>query len=164
MKNFIILFLSLLLTGQSYALYKVYPQVSAKITYLAQVSQTLKKGEVMVRLDNRIAKAQLAESQAILKIKRQLLADAELTHKQVQQLFDNLVRSKRELELAQIAHHQAKYKAKAQENRVQQQQLLLEQYQILAPFDAIVVSVPTPRNTTNHHHPKPLLLLEAIGN
>lgn len=120
------------------------------------------KGEVLVRLDSRIAKTELEKAQALLNINQQLLADAKLTYEQTQQLFDNLVRSKRELELAEIAYKQAQQNFYAQQAEVKQQQLILAQYQITAPFDLKVIKLITPRNATNHRYPQALLSVEKI--
>ncbi len=159
MKKSILLLLGLFLSALLHAQYAIYPQVSAEITYLAKPGQKFKKGDILVKLDARLARAELQQQQAILSIKQQQLDDDEHTFGQIQQLFDNLVRSKRELELAEIDYKQSKYAVQAQKARIAQQQLLLEKYQILAPFDLEIVAMPEPRNITNHHHPKPLLLV-----
>ncbi len=161
MKIFILL-ISLLLPIYTLADYQIYAQVSAKIIAIAKVNQIFKKDEVLVSLDDRIAKTSLTEQLAILSIKQQLANDAQLAYQQTQQLFDNLVRSKRELELAEIAYKQAQYELEAQSAKVLKQRFLLEQYKILAPFDLKVIKVLNPRNISNNYHSKPLLLVQIL--
>lgn len=160
MKIKMILVLLFLLPPSLWANYHIYPQVSAQILEIGAAGQSFKKGAVLVKLDDRLAQAELIEQLVILNIKQQLLDDAKLTHHQTQQLFDNLVRSNRELELAQIEHKQAQYELEVQQAKVKQYQLKLDYYQIKAPFDLVIEQVLNPRNTTNHYQPQPLLLVK----
>ncbi|SMN00918.1 RND multidrug efflux membrane fusion protein MexE precursor [uncultured Candidatus Thioglobus sp.] len=154
----------LILSSALYAEYAIYAQVSADILWLAESGKNLKKGETLVKLDARLAQAKLDEAQAILNTRQIQFDDKKLLFGQIQQLFDNLVRSKRELDIARIEYQQAKYELEAQKNRVLQQQLWLDKYQILAPFDLQVKSAPSKRNVTNHYQPKVLLLVNPINN
>jgi multidrug resistance efflux pump len=164
MKKFVLLLAGLFLSTVLYAQYAIYPQVSSGIVWIAEVGQNIKKGKPLVKLDARLAKAKLEEQSAVLLFKQSQLKDKALFFQQTQQLFDNLVRSKREFELAEIDYKQAQYEVQAQKSRVAQQQLQLEKHQILAPFDLQVLTISNPRNTTNHHHPKPLLSVEPVKN
>lgn len=163
MKKHIVLLINLLLSIPLCAQYAIYAEVSSTIVWLANPGQSLKKDEPLVKLDARLATAKLAEQQAILSIKQQQFADKKLVFGQIKQLFDNLVRSKRELDLAEIDYKEAKYQLTAQKSRVMQQQLWLEKHQILAPFDLQVKSTPELRNVTNHRQPKPLLFVVPIN-
>ncbi len=158
MKQIIILF-TLFLSALLHAEYAIYAQVSSEIIWLAEPGQTLKKGSLLVKLDARLAQAKLDEAKAILALRQEQFDDKKLVLAQIQQLFDSLVRSKRELDLANIDYQQVKYQLEAQKSRVTQQQLWLDKHQIVAPFDLQVQSVPEPRNVTNHRDPKPLLLV-----
>ena len=163
MKRFIILLTAFGLSTTLYAEYAIYAQVSAAILWLAEPGQKLKKGAPLVKLDARLAQAELDEARAIFNSKQLQLNDKKLVFGQIKQLFDNLVRSKRELDLAQIDYQQAQYELEAQKNRVQQRQLWLDKYQIIAPFDLQVISIPEPRNVSNYQAPKPLLLVSPIN-
>lgn len=160
MKNLILLLTGLLLSLSSYAEYAIYPQVSSEILWIAKSGDNLKKGAVLVKLDARLAQQKLKQQQAILAVKQLQFNDKKFVFRQIKRLFDNLVRSKREFELAEIDYQQAQGEMLAQKSLVEQQKLWVEKHQILAPFDLQVLKVPNPRNATNQQHPKPLLLVK----
>lgn len=135
----------------------IYPQVSANILFIAPVDSKVNKGDILVQFDDRIAKQQLGRALVILKLKQQLSADKKLDLEQITTLFDNLVRSKRELELAQIAYKTAQYEQQAQNYLVELRKLDLEKYTIRSPFDVIVTQTPHLRNVSNHYQPQVLM-------
>ncbi len=141
---------------------QIYAEVSAKINHIAQVGLVVNKTGVLIELDSSQAQLKLSVTKNILKVKKQLLEDKQREYQEIKTLFDSLVRSRKELELAQIDFNQAQYEYDAQNDRVQIAQLELKKYQITAPFKSKVLSVPNLRNTTNHFQPKVLMVIEKV--
>ena len=142
--------------------YEIYPEVSAKIIHIAKVGSTIKAGELLVHFDDRQIKAKLARAQAGLNILGENALDLKLELEQTRELYERLVRAKRDVELAEIAYKKAKYEKIAQEMLIKVLTLELEKYQLRAPFDAKIIETPNLRNRANHHHPKLLMRLEAV--
>ncbi len=139
---------------------EIYPEVSGKIIFIAKEESYVNKGEILVSLDSRIAQEKLNKELNILKIKQQQLVDKELDLKNIKTLFDSLVQSKRELELAKIAYKNAKYAYQAQNNLLSLAKLELEKYTIRTPFNAKVIQTPNLRNVTNTNSPLLIMIIE----
>ncbi len=142
--------------------YEIYPEVSAKIIYIAKADSIVQVGELLVSFDDRQIKAKIARAQAEFNILEENSLDLKLKFEQTQELYERLVRAKRDVELAEIAYKKAKYEKIAQEMFIKILMLELEKYQLRAPFHAQIIETPNLRNITNHHHPQLLMRLTSV--
>lgn len=150
--------LTVLVTTSSWAL-DIYPQVSSTIVEIKAAGSDVKQGDILVTLDNRQAQLEVDYLQAILAIKQQAFDDAKLHLDQTQELYDRLVASHRDLELAQFNFNDAKRELAAHQVKIEIAIIELEKYQIRSPIDATVEALPNPRNATNGNQPQVLMRL-----
>lgn len=151
--------LSMLLSGATLAL-DIYPQVSSTIVEMKSIGDHVNKGDVVVKLDNRQAKFKLQHLQTIQQIKQQAFDDAQLDLTQTQELYDRMVASHRDLDIAKMARDAQKRELDAHNLLIKIQAIELEKYQIKAPTSGVVKQTPNLRNTTNIAAPKILLVIE----
>lgn len=141
--------------------YDIYPQVSAKITSIKTLGENFTKGTPLVTFDDRQINATIKKEKATLSYLKAFLDDKETIYLQDQELYDNTVLPKKDLDLSTLAYKKAKAKYDEQLAVVEYYTLELEKYSIKAPFDGVVKEITDPRNTTNTNAPKPLLKIEA---
>ena len=151
--------LSMLVSGATLAL-DIYPQVSSTIIEIAPTDKQVSSGDVLVKLDDRQAQLTLQHLKAIGTIKQQAFDDALLVFNQTQELYDRMVASHRDLDIAKMAHNAQKRELDAHNLLIKIQAIELEKYQIKAPISGVVKQTPNLRNTTNMAAPKVLLVIE----
>ncbi len=105
----------------------------------ARAGQQLKKGELLLKLEDEVAKARLAQARAELTHQKLLLAEAKSELQRSEELYDRTLLSDHDLVVARIAHAAAdsSYRRAQTSLLVAQRELALTR--IVAPFDAIVL-------------------------
>lgn len=139
---------------------EIYPQVSSTIIEIKPVKTQVKKGDIIVRLDNRQAKLELQYLQVLQSIKQQNFDDKKLELQQTKELYDRLVNSHRDLEIAQLAFDAAKRELDAHNLKVKIAQIELEKYTISSPISGVIKKLPNQRNVVNINTPKVLMIIE----
>ena len=157
--NFKPLIGSLLLLPFAASALNIYPQVSSTIVSMANTGTSVKKGDIIVQLDDRQAQLELQSLKVIKSIKQQTFDDRLLEFNQAQELYDRLSASHRDVEIAKLAFDAAKRQLDAHQILIQIKKIELEKYQIKSPMDASVEETPNLRNTTNVANPKILMVL-----
>ncbi len=139
---------------------EIYPQVSSTIIEIKSEKAEVKKGDVLVRLDDRQAQLELQYLKALQSIKQQDFDDKKLEFQQTQELYNRLVSSHRDLEIAQLAFDAAKRELEAHNLKIKIAQIELEKYTITSPISGTIQSLPNQRNATNINAPKALMVIE----
>lgn len=139
---------------------EIYPQVSSTITEIKSVGSEVEKGDVIVKLDNRQAKLELKYLQVLQSVKQQNFDDKQLELQQTQELYDRMVSSHRDLNIAKMAFDAAKRELDAHNLKIEIAQIELEKYTIISPVSGTIEALPNPRNTTNANTPKALMVIE----
>ncbi len=139
---------------------EIYPQVSSKIIEIKTVNTQVEQGEVVIKLDDRQAQLELQHLQVLQSIKQQTFDDKQLELQQTQELFDRMVSSHRDVELAKLAFNAAKRELDAHNLKIEIAKLELEKFQITSPISGIVKSLPNSRNATNINSAKALMIIE----
>lgn len=155
----LLMFIALLLALPTLSL-EIYPQVSSAIIAIKAVGTQVKKSEVIVRLDDRQAQLELQHLKVLQSIKQQALNDKKLELEQTQELYNRLVSSHRDLEIAQLAFDATKRELEAHNLKIKIAKIELEKYTIASPIYGVVKDIPNPRNTTNINAPKVLMIIE----
>lgn len=156
------LILSLLLCTSASAL-DIYPQVSGKILNIETVGKQVNIGDEIVKIDDRQAKLKLQLLQVIGKTKQQAFDDAQLNLNQTQELYDRMVASHRDLDIAKIDFDAKKHDLDAHNLKVKIQEIELEKYTIKSPLSGTIRATPNLRNTTNANAPEVLMVIEYIN-
>ena len=151
--------LGLFLPSISLAL-DIYPQVSGSIVEMATPGQQVNAGDILVKIDDRQAQLKLQHLEITGSIKQQAFDDALLTLNQTQELYDRMVTSHRDLDVAKIEHNAKKRELDAHNVLIKIQTIELEKYQIKSPISGIVKETPQLRNVTNIASPKVLVVIE----
>lgn len=151
--------LALLLSLPTLSL-EIYPQVSSAIITIKAIGTQVKKSEVIVQLDDRQAQLELRHLKVLQSIKQQAFDDKKLALNQTQELYNRLVKSHRDLEIAQLAFDAAKRELEAHKLKVKIAQIELEKYTIASPISGVVKDLPNQRNATNINAPKMLIIIE----
>lgn len=123
--------------------------------------QKVKKGQILLRLDQSVIKANQAAARSQLAKEKLELAEATREYERNQELFDRTQLSEHELQIAEIAWHAAKAElaeAGARFARCKQQ---LEYSQLRAPIDGTIRQVLTwpGMAVTNNMQITPLIIL-----
>ncbi|ACL71472.1 Multidrug resistance efflux pump-like protein [Thioalkalivibrio sulfidiphilus HL-EbGr7] len=115
--------------------------VSGMVTRVnAEPGQRVKRGDVLVQLDDRGLRAYVEEAEA--QVKRLELArdEAKLEYERQQEMFDRTLISQRDLSLAQIGFAMADAEFVAAKARLTRARLDLEYSRVRAPFDGLVLA------------------------
>ncbi|MFW5452283.1 efflux RND transporter periplasmic adaptor subunit [Thioalkalivibrio sulfidiphilus] len=106
----------------------------------AEPGQRVKRGEVLVQLDDRGLRASVEEAEA--QVRRLELArdEAKLEYERQQEMFDRTLISQRDLSLAQIGFAMAEAEFVAANARLTRARLDLEYSRVRAPFDGLVLA------------------------
>lgn len=135
--------------------------VSGQVEQVAvKVGQTVKKGQLLMQIDDRAYQAQRDMHAADLKALELKLADVKIELEQATDLYDRTVTAKREFDAAKLAYdlaEQAMLKAAAQLKSTQAWQ---KYYRIEAPITAKVIAIQAPKGSTVFGENSPLILLE----
>lgn len=103
--------------------------------------QQVKKGQVLLRLDQSAIKANQAAAKARLDQEKLEFAEATREYERSQELYDRTQLSEHELQMAEIAWKVAKTELTEAEARVAQCRLQLEYSQLRAPVDGSIRQV-----------------------
>lgn len=101
----------------------------------------VRKGAILLALDDRRFKAELAQARAEAERLQQVHAEAERENERAQELYDRTLLSDHELEVTKIALATSAAQYQAAKTAVTQAELNLEYSAVRAPFDARVLEV-----------------------
>ena len=121
---------------------EVGSQVSGVVTVVkVATGQQVKKGDVLMQLDQRLFKAQYSNTRAQVVSEKEALDEAKRELERSLDLYEQTILAEHELQMAKNAHKkaQADYKKALAENTRAKMQL--EYSSINAPFDAMVLNV-----------------------
>ncbi len=139
---------------------EIYPLVSGKITMIKPVGSSVKQGDLLVQIDNTQAKLELDYLKALQKTYQQNFDDKQLDLQQTQELYDRLVSSHRDLEIAQLIFDKSRRELEAHNIKIKISEIELNKYQIYAPIYGTIKATPNLRNAANTNAPKVLIILE----
>ena len=142
------------------------PPVSGIVqTVNVEAGQQVKKGQVLLSLDNSVFQARLAESRAVINRYREEAADAKRELERAQELYNRSVLATTELDQAKLRQSRAKSQLSEAEARFKQNSKHLDDTFLRAPFDALVVSrlVEPGQAVASGLQPQPLLVLAKSG-
>lgn len=105
----------------------------------AKAAQSVKKGELLARLDDRGLQAQVRRNEADVARLKLSKEEAQREFERAQALYERTVISERDRQLAQIALSVANAEYQAALAGLTQAQIDLEYSRIIAPFDGIVL-------------------------
>jgi|GEM_PF-370678 len=140
---------------------EIYPQIAGEITAIATINQTVKKGDTLVKFDERQIQMSIEKATAIVTLKKVLLDDAEKILGENKTLFESTVAAKRDVDMAQLEYDKAKALYEIEVANLEYYKLEKEKYTIKAPFNGVVKDVPNYLNVTNLNQPKVLLVIES---
>jgi multidrug efflux system membrane fusion protein len=116
--------------------------VSGVVTRVsARPGMQVKKGDVLIGLDERRFRAELERARAETERLEQVYAEAQREQERGQELYDRTLLSDHELEVAKIGLATAAAEYQAARTAVKQAELDLEYSTVRAPFDAVVLAV-----------------------
>lgn len=142
------------------------PPVSGIVqTVNVEAGQQVKKGQVLLSLDNVAFQARLAESGAAINRYREEAADAKRELERAQELYNRTVLATTELDQAKLRQSRAQSQLSEAEARLKQNSKYLDDTFLRAPFDALVVSrmVEPGQAVASGLQPQPLLVLAKSG-
>ena len=139
---------------------EIYPQVSSTIVEIKPVNTQVKPGDIVVKLDDQQAQLELEYLQVMQSIKQQTFDDKQLQLLQTQELYERMVSSDRDVEIATLEFNAAKRELDAHNLKIKIAKLELDKFQIKSPISGVVKSLPNPRNTTNINSPRVLMIIE----
>lgn len=125
----------------------------------------VKKGDLLLALDDRIFKANVEKTTAEVARSDRLFKEAQREMDRQSQLFDRTVLSEHELELARIGLDNARAQLKSSEAAKVKAQVDFEHSQIRAPFDAVILARHAELGQTiiSTEKPAPLVELAEAG-
>ena len=128
-------------------------------------AERVKKGQPLVRLDDTVYRARVAEASAAAERFREELAEAKRNLDRTQELYDRAVIATNELDQARLGHARALSRMKEAQARQRQEAKNLEDTVLRAPFDAVVVAdmVQPGMAVASGLQPQPLLALAKAG-
>lgn len=138
----------------------IYPQVSGEITYLKHTGESVKKGDVIIKIDPKQIIAKLQEAKARLHYLKIILDDKKLLKSQNQALYDSTVLAKRDLDTIVLQTSLAQAQYDAQKAKVNFMKLEVKKYTIQSPINGKISKIPNRRNSTNIYKPQILMVIE----
>jgi len=139
----------------------IYPQVSANILKIHNVSIAVKKGDILVKLDDSQVKNKISRMQALVNYKKLLLDDALRILDEENELYENTVSKKQTLDLAKLEAKKAQFNYEAQLAQLNYYKNEQQKYIIKAPWDCSISKIIDPRNATNIYNSKALLEIKS---
>lgn len=104
------------------------------------VGQTVKKGDVVLQLDQREFKAAVDEAKAQLSYAKLQTATAEREYERVRSLFERGLASIEDQKSIELALAQAKSAQATAKTKLTQAEIALQRTQLIAPFDGLVIA------------------------
>jgi multidrug resistance efflux pump len=138
----------------------IYAQVSAKITFIAPIKSKVKKGDILIKLDNKIISYRLEELKSKVNLKKLFYDDANKNYLQDKILFDKTVISQRDLDISSLKNYKTKYEYEEQLAILKRYEEKYKLYTILAPDNCTVISIPNKINATNIYNAKILIKIK----
>lgn len=138
--------------------------VSGLVTRIdAEPGQRVKRGDVLVQIDDRGIRARLEEDEAQVRRLELARAEAELEHERAREMYERTLISQRDLSLAEIAFAMADAEFVAARARLTRTRLDLEYSRVRAPFDGLVLArhVQTGQAVNNELQVTPLITLAS---
>lgn len=139
---------------------EIYPLVSGKIIFIKTEGSNVKKDEVIVKIDPTETLLKLKHQQILQQTYKQNLKDKELILKQKNELYERMVGSHRNVEIAKLEFNEAKYALEAHNINIEITKNILKNHQIISGINAVVEKTPHYRNATNINNPKILMVLK----
>ena len=139
----------------------IYPEVSAKILSIIKVNETVKKGDILVRLDSRQITQQIVQQKAIVALNKIILDDAKKNLDESITLYESTVAPQREVDDATLVVAKLKYKYESEIAKLKYLELEKEKYTIHSPVKGKVKKIVSYRNVTNIKQPKIILILDV---
>lgn len=134
------------------------------IQAVAPAGQRVKKGDLLVQLEDGVLRARLSQASAELAHQKLLLTEAGNELQRSEELYDRTLLSDHDLDLARIAHAAAdsSYQRATAELKTAQQAVGLSR--IIAPFDALVLErhVQSGETVNGQYQSRPLYTLVAL--
>jgi len=129
----------------------------------AEPGQRVKRGDVLVQVDDRGIRAQLEEDEARVKRLELARGEAQLEYERQQEMYDRTLISQRDLSLAEIGFAMADAEYVAAQARLTRTRLDLEYSRVRAPFDGLVLArhAQTGQTINNQLQVTPLVTLVA---
>lgn len=152
-------YLAILLPLHAYS-FEIYPQVSSAIIEIKNIGDKVSAGNIIIKLDNRKAKLELEYLQILQSIRQRDFDDKQLEFKQTEELYDRMVASHRDLDIAKAAFDKSKRELDAHNIKIKIAQIELDKYTIITPISGEVIATPNLRNVTNARMPKILMIIQ----
>jgi len=115
-------------------------EVEGRLTWVADVGATVKKGEAVARLDSKLFRLKVAENKAALKRDKAKLVFLEKELERQQQLSKSDFSSKTEQEKVRLDYDVALSELAVTNAKVEIDEEILRQYEIRAPFNGVVIA------------------------
>lgn len=128
-------------TVQPDTLVEVKSKASGEILEIkVQTGQSVRRGELLVRVDQRTARNTVAQSEAQLEVARARLANAETQKRRSDELFRSQSITEQELETATLAVANAKAEVINAQVAVENARIRMEDTEVLAPISGTIIS------------------------
>lgn len=105
-----------------------------------ETGQQVRRGELLVRVDQRVPRNRLAQAQAQVEVIKARLTTAESQLRRSQELFKTASITEQELEQAQLAVANAKAEVIRAEIEVETAQIAMEDTDVLAPINGTIIT------------------------
>lgn len=153
--------LTLLLANTAYAeTIKIGALVTGQVIEVAvKEGQRVKKGQLLMRIDDERYQARLKQAKADAEQARLQFEDSKIELDQALDLYDRTVTAKRTLDAAQLAHDVAQQKLLKARAGIAFYQAWSKYYVIKAPVNATVDKIMAPLGTTVYKENNPLIQL-----
>lgn len=147
-------------------------QITVSVPFTAQVetlnvqpAQAVEAGQLLLQLDARVARAQVAQARSELKHADLQREEAQREWDRARELFDRTVLSERELQVAEISYAAADMAYQAARAHQVAAEIALDHHSPKAPFSAWVLAahVVPGQTLVNAHEPMPLVSLAERG-
>jgi multidrug efflux system membrane fusion protein len=106
---------------------------------MVHVGDQVKKGDPLLRLDDRGFKAQVTKARADVAQAKDALEEAKRETNRSQELFDRTVLSVHDLQLAKLAQTRAEYEYSSAQTSLELSRLNLEYSVVRAPFNGVII-------------------------
>lgn len=139
---------------------KIGALVSGQVMEVAvKKGQNVKKGQLLMRIDDARYQAKLKEAQAQVEFTRLQYEDNKIELDQATDLYDRTVTAKRTFDAAKLAHDRAKQDWMRAEAQLEFYQAWSKYYTIKAPVAARVTEIFAPLGSTVYKENDPLIQL-----
>ena len=138
----------------------IYAQVSSNITYIAKINSNVKKGNALIKLNDKQIQYKIQAQEAKVNLKKLFYDDANKNYLEDKDLFDKTVISQRDLDVSMLKNFKTKYEYDEQLALLNQYKEKQKLFTIIAPFNCKIVSIPNKINATNINNAKILMKIK----